>query len=49
MNTKRVLFGILAVAVFGLTAVSCSDTAEDESLYTQSIEKGRIKTPPPNG
>ena len=45
MNTKRILFGLLACTT--LLAVSCtSNTAEDDSLYenTNSIDKSDMET-----
>nr|WP_299382036.1 hypothetical protein [Allomuricauda sp.] len=44
MNTKRLFFGLMAVAFLAMTAVSTTviDVEEDQ---TTSIEKSRVKAP----
>ncbi len=44
MNTKRILFGLLACVT--LLAVSCEPnaTADEDQLYEQGIRKGDVKT-----
>ncbi|WP_435625593.1 hypothetical protein [Flagellimonas sp.] len=43
MNTKRLFFGVLAVAFLTLTAVSTTVIGEDTLETTTSIQKGKIK------
>lgn len=41
MNTKKVLFGFMAVLL--LVAVSCSpNTSSDDEVYEQGIKKGKL-------
>jgi len=43
MNTKRVLFGMLACAVLMLASCTNESASEDE-LFEQSIERNKVKT-----
>lgn len=40
MNTKKFLFGFMAVLL--LAAVSCSPNTSDEDAYEQGIKKNKI-------
>ncbi len=42
MNTKRILFGLMACAVLTLTAISCTPNADDQA-YEQGVDKTKIR------
>ncbi|NKI25021.1 hypothetical protein HCG49_00430 [Arenibacter sp. 6A1] len=51
MNTKKFLSGIAASTLLLLLAFSCNthDSAEEDAVYKQSIDRTEIKKLPSNG
>ncbi len=44
MNTKKIFFG-LATALILMAAACTPNTAEDDQVYEQGVEKSKIKLP----
>lgn len=42
MNTKRILFGLMACAVLTLTAISCTPNTADDETYEQGVDKTKM-------
>jgi len=42
MNTKRVLFGMLACAVLMLASCTNDNTVADDELFEQSVKKSKF-------
>ncbi len=43
MNTKRVLFGMLACAVLMLASCTNDSASEDDGLYEQSVRRDSVR------
>lgn len=45
MNTKKLLYGIMAFLVL-VAAAACSSDSADESVYEQGVDKSKVTTSP---